>query len=67
MTFCLSCVTSGKAPVWSVAKDAGRKAGLGRQPSAKCMCVCKLPSAVRRRQGPVWAAEEPRAGAKPRE
>lgn len=67
MPFCLFCVTSGKARVRSVAKDAGREAGLRRQPSAKCMCVCKPPSSVGRRRGPVPAAEEPQAGGRARE
>lgn len=67
MPVCLFCVTSGKALVWSVTKDAGRAVGLRRQPSVKCMCVCKLPSSVGRRRGPARAAEEPQAGGKPRE
>lgn len=67
LPFCLFCVTSRKALVRSVAKDAGQEAGLTRHPSAKCMCICKPPSAVGRRRGPVWAAEKPQAVGRPRE
>lgn len=57
--FCLSVWPQGQALVQSVAKDAGREAGLPRSPPVKCMCVCKTSLAVGRGRRRVGAAAVP--------